>query len=57
MFLVFFWKNCLKVYIFYGLLSKKLLFEYSVKKYSNNEQFSEKNIRIMDTLSSNFVYH
>jgi hypothetical protein len=28
MFLVFFWK----FYIFYGLLSKKLLFEYSVKK-------------------------
>jgi hypothetical protein len=37
MFLVFFLEKLFESLHFYGLLSKKLLFEYSVKKYSNNE--------------------
>jgi hypothetical protein len=37
MFLVFFLEKLFESLHFYGLLSKKLIFEYSVKKYSNNE--------------------
>jgi hypothetical protein len=37
MLLVFFLEKLFESLHFYGLLSKNLLFEYSVKKNSNNE--------------------